>query len=123
MFKNYFKVAMRNLWKNKGYSAINILGLAIGLATCLLILIYVMDELSYDKFYKKSDRIYRVDADINFGGTHWILAVAPDPLAATLKNDFPQVEEAARFRDYGGIRIRKGNENLQENKVCRFHFV
>jgi len=117
MFKNYFKVAMRNLWKNKGYSAINILGLAIGLATCLLILIYVMDELSYDKFYKKSDRIYRVDADINFGGTHWILAVAPDPLAATLKNDFPQVEEAARFRDYGGIRIRKGNENLQENKV------
>ena len=108
---------MRNLWKNKGYSAINNLGLAIGLATCLLILIYVMDELSYDKFYKKADRIYRVDADINFGGTHWILAVAPDPLAATLKKDFPQVEEAARFRDYGGIRIKKGNENLQENKV------
>src|SRR6266705_4081173 len=76
-----------------------------------------MDELSYDKFYKHAHRIYSVDADINFGGTHWILAVAPDPLAATLKKDFPQVEEAARFRDYGGIRTKKRNENLQENKV------
>src|SRR5438552_18781003 len=104
MFRNYFKVAMRNLWKNKGYSAINILGLAIGLATCLLILIYVMDELSYDKFYKKSDRIYCVDADINFGGTHWIFAVAPDSLAANLKNSFPQVLIADRFMGTGGYR-------------------
>ncbi|MFN2439520.1 MAG: ABC transporter permease, partial [Chitinophagaceae bacterium] len=117
MFKNYLKIALRNLWKNKGYSTINIMGLAVGLATCLLILIYVVDELSYDKFNKKADRIYRVDGDINFGGTHWVLAVAPDPLGATLKKDFPQVEQYVRFRDYGGFRVKKGNENVQENRV------
>ena len=117
MFKNYFKVAFRNLWKNKGYSAINILGLAIGLATCLLIMVYVVDELSFDKFNKKADRIYRVDGDINFGGTHWILAVGPDPMGATLKKDFPQVEQFVRFRNYGGFRVKKGNENVQENSV------
>ncbi|MBD0333062.1 MAG: ABC transporter permease, partial [Chitinophagaceae bacterium] len=117
MLRNYFKTALRNLWKYKGYSAINILGLAIGLATCLLILIFVADELSYDKFNKKANRIYRIDGDINFGGTHWILAVAPDPLGATLKKDFPQVEQYVRFRDYGGFRVRKGNDNVQENKV------
>ena len=117
MLKNYFKVAMRNLWKNKGYSAINIFGLAIGLATCLLILIYVIDELSYDRFNKKADRIYRVDGDINFGGTHWVLAVAPDPLGPTLKKDFPQVEQYVRFRNYGGLLVRKDNQNVQEDKV------
>ena len=117
MFKNYFKVAMRNLWKNKGYSAINIFGLAIGLATCLLILIYVIDELSYDRYNKKADRIYRVDGDINFGGTHWILAVAPDPMGPTLKKDFPQVEQYVRFRNYGGLLVKKENQNVQEDKV------
>jgi len=117
MFKNYFKVAFRSLWKNKGYSAINTLGLAIGLATCLLILIYVMDELSYDRFNKKAERIYRVDPEINFGGTHFILAVGPDPLGATLKKDFPQVEQYVRFRNYGGFSVKKGNEIIPENNV------
>jgi putative ABC transport system permease protein len=117
MFRNYFKVAIRNLWKNKGYSAINIFGLAIGLATCLLILIFVTDELSYDRYNKKADRIYRVDGDINFGGMHHVLAVAPDPLGATLKKDFPQVEQYVRFRDYGGFRVKKGVENVQEQSV------
>lgn len=117
MIKNYLKVAFRNLWEHKSFSAINIFGLAVGIATCLLIIVFVMDELSYDKFNKKADRIYRVDGDINFGGTHFILAVAPDPMGATLKKDFPQVEQYVRFRDYGGFRVKKDNENLQENKV------
>lgn len=117
MFKNYFKVAFRNLWKNKGYSAINIFGLAIGLATCLLILIYVIDELSFDRFNKKADRIYRVDGDINFGGTHWVLAVAPDALGPALKKDFPQVEQYVRFRNYGGLLVKKENQNVQEGNV------
>ena len=117
MFRSYLKIAFRSLWKNKGYSAINILGLAIGLATCLLILIYVMDELNYDKFNKKADRIYRVDGEINFGGTHFILAVAPDPLGPTLKKDFPQVEQYVRFRNYGGFSVKKGNEIIPEANV------
>ncbi|PWT98469.1 MAG: cell division protein FtsX [Bacteroidetes bacterium] len=117
MLKNYLKTAIRNLWKNKGFSALNILGLSIGLATCLLITFYVIDELSFDRFNKKAERIYRVDADIQFGGNHFILAVAPEPLGPTLKREFPQVEQAARMRPYGSMLVRKGNVNLNEDKV------
>jgi putative ABC transport system permease protein len=117
MYKNYIKVAFRNLWKSKGFSAINIVGLAIGLATCLLIILYVLDELSFDRFHKKADRIYRVDGDIKFGGNHFILAVTSDPMGPTLKKDYPQVEQYVRFRNYGGILVRKGTENVQESKV------
>ncbi len=117
MFKNYVKVAMRNLWKNKGFSAINIIGLAVGIAVCLLITLYVTDELSYDKYNDKADRTYRVDGDIQFGGNHYILAVAPDPMGPTLKKDFPQVEHYTRFRNYGGFLVKKGAENVPEDKV------
>ncbi|MGH2646811.1 MAG: hypothetical protein ACRDE8_04555, partial [Ginsengibacter sp.] len=64
MFKNYFKTALRNLSKNKFYSSINIIGLAVGLATCLLIFLYVTDELNYDKYNANADRIYRVNNEI-----------------------------------------------------------
>jgi putative ABC transport system permease protein len=117
MIKSYFKIAFRSLWKNKGYSAINIFGLATGLATCLLIMLYVMDELSYDKYNEKADRIYRVDGDIQFGGNHFVLAVAQDPMGPTLKKDYPAVEQYTRFRGYGGFLVKKGNENLREDRV------
>jgi len=101
MIRNYFKVAFRNLWKNKGFTAINIIGLATGLTTCLLILFFVMDELSYDKYNTKLDRIYRIDNDIKFGGTHFILAVSPEPMGPAVKRDYPQVEQQVRMRNYG----------------------
>src|SRR6476660_1981733 len=109
MFKNYLKVALRNLWKNKAFSAINIIGLASGLAVCLLIVLYVVDELSYDKYNVNADRIYRVDADIYFNNTSAIFAVAPDPLAPALKRDFPEIEEIARVNYQGGILVKKDN--------------
>src|SRR5260221_13254829 len=102
MFRNYFKTALRNLWKNKGFSAINIIGLAIGLSTCLLILIYVMDELEYDRYNKNADRIYRLDGEIRFGGNHFILAVAPAPAGPAMRRDFPEGEKEVRFRNYSG---------------------
>ena len=117
MIKNYLKIAFRNLWNNKGFSAINIAGLAIGLATCLLMLFYVTDELNYDKYNEKADRIYRVDGDIQFGGNHFVLAVAPDPMGPALKRDFPQVEQYVRFRGYGGLLVKKGNQNINEERV------
>jgi putative ABC transport system permease protein len=117
MFKNYFRVAFRNLWKNKQFSAINILGLAIGLATCLLIMIYVLDELSYDRFNADAERIYRVDGDIRFGGTHYLIATVAAPVGPTLKQDYPEVEEVTRFRNYGGLLVRKGTLNIKEDKV------
>src|SRR5258707_14946986 len=98
MFQNYFKTALRNLWRNKGFSAINIIGLAVGLATCLLIVLYVMDELSYDKWNKKADRVYRLDAEIKFGGKHMFLAVAPPLAGPSMVQDYPEVVQFTRFR-------------------------
>jgi putative ABC transport system permease protein len=117
MFRNYFKTALRNLWKNKGFSAINIIGLAIGLSTCLLILIYVMDELSYDRYNKNADRIYRLDGEIKFGGNHFILAVAPAPAGPAMRQDFPEIEKEVRFRGYGGLLVKKGGQNIREESV------
>jgi putative ABC transport system permease protein len=117
MFRNYFKTAIRNLYKSKGFSAINIIGLACGLATCLLIILYVADELNYDHYNKKLSQIYRVDADIQFGGHHFDLASSPDPLGAALKSNFPQVKQYVRLRDHGGFLVKKGNQNIQEDRV------
>jgi len=91
MIKNYFKIAFRNLWKNKGYSAINIFGLAVGLATCLLIILYITDELGYDRFYKNSGRIYRINSDIQFGGGKLHMTQTSDMMGQLLKKDYPQV--------------------------------
>lgn len=119
MIKNYFKIAWRNLVKNKTFSFINIIGLASGLACFILIALYVADELSYDRFNEKAGRIYRINSDIVFGGNKLHLAVASDPMGAVLKKDYPQVEEFARFFTSGGSKlIKKGNEFIRENNVA-----
>jgi putative ABC transport system permease protein len=117
MIKNYIKTAFRSLMKNKGFTFINVFGLALGLATCLLIVFYVFDELSYDRYNEKADRIYRVNNDIKFGGNDKSYAVSPAPMAAALKADFPDVEYVTRFRDFGGFRVKKGAQNIQENNM------
>src|ERR1700729_1949973 len=114
MIKNFIKTAFRTLAKNKGFTAINILGLALGLATCLLIVFYVFDELSYDRYNTKADRIYRINNDIKFGGNTNSYAVSPAPLAAALKSDFPEIEQVVRFRNRGGFQVKKGNQEIEE---------
>lgn len=118
MLKNYFKIAFRNLWKSKGFTAINIAGLAIGLACFILISLYVVDELSYDKFYPNAENIYRVDADIKFGGNQLNLCVSSDPMGPTLKKDYPQVKEYTRiYASEGDKLVKKGNEYLDEKQI------
>src|SRR5579871_5169507 len=117
MFKNYLKVALRNLWKNKAFSAINIIGLSAGLAVCLLIVLYVVDELSYDKYTENANRIYRVDSDIFFNNKQFTSVNSPAPLAPTLLKDFPQVEQVVRLRNYGDILIKKDNQNIQNHNA------
>src|SRR6201990_602284 len=97
MIKNYIKTAFRGLMKNKGFTFINVFGLALGLTTCLLIVFYVFDELSFDKFNVNADRIYRINNNIKFGGADNSYAQSPAPTAAALKADFPEIEEVARF--------------------------
>jgi putative ABC transport system permease protein len=100
MIKNYFKIAFRNLTKNKAFSFINIFGLAVGLATCLLIMLYIIDESSYDKHHKDVERVFRVVSK-NPKGEGW--AAGPGPLAAGLKNDLPEVEQSARLLTFPDI--------------------
>src|SRR5436190_896780 len=112
MIKNYIKTSVRSLKKNKAFTAINVLGLTAGLATFLLILFYVTDELSYDRFNEKASRIYRVNADIKFGGNTSAYAISQPPLAAALRSTFPSIEKCGRIIPAQDLRFRKGNENI-----------
>jgi len=119
MIRNYFKIALRNLVNNKGFSAINIFGLAIGIACCLLITLYVTDELSYDRYHQKADRIYRLNLSVKFGGTEQAFATVSDMLGPVLKKDYPQVENYARLYDSGASLIKKAGtlNNIREEKI------
>ena len=117
MFINYLKTAWRNLIKNKGFTALNGLGLTLGIATCLLIVFYVFDELSYDRYNEKADRIYRINNLIKFGGNEGVYASSPAPIAQTIKNDFPEIEQTVRLQNAGRIRVKKGSGYIQENST------
>ena len=114
MLRNYLTVAFRNLWKHKFYSIINILGLAIGLACFLFILIFVKDELSYDQYHAKADRTYRVnfdgyafEQDLNF-------AVVGAPLGPTVLEEFPEIEQQCRFRERGDYSVKYEDQSYRE---------
>ena len=98
MIKNYFKVALRNLLRYKGYSILNIAGLSIGLACFTLIMIFVWNELSYDKHFTKSDQIYRIYAQIKTSNGMQVTAQTPPGWARYLKSDYPEIEEVTRFK-------------------------
>lgn len=122
MIKNYVKTAFRSLKKNKSFTAINVLGLSVGLATFLLIVFYVVDELNYDHYNTKAERIYRINLDVNLGGSLASYAAVASPMAATLQSDLPEVEKAVRLRQAafslpGKFYFKKGNENIQENNL------
>jgi putative ABC transport system permease protein len=117
MIKNYVKTAFRSLQKNKGFTAINVFGLALGLAACLLIVFYVVDELSYDNYNVNANRIYRVNEDLKLGDNKVQYAVCMAPLAQTLKTDFPDVENAVRLKKIGDMHVTKGTESILEDNA------
>jgi len=118
MLTNYLKVALRNLWKSKGFSAINIIGLASGLGVCLLIVLYVADELNYDRYNEKADRIYRLDADLYFNNTQFTAASSPGPLAPALVKEYPEFEQMVRFNRQGDVMVKKGNNFIQDHNLA-----
>lgn len=117
MRQKYIKIAYRNLTQSKVFSAITILGLALGLAVSLLSILYVADELRYDRFNRKADRIYRVNGNITYSQKESRIAVAPTPMAQTLKRDFPEVEEATRLGKYGSHLVKSDKLSIRENRV------
>lgn len=99
MLKNYIKIALRNLLRSKGFSIINISGLAIGMASALLILLWIQNELSFDRFYKKTDRTYLMYNRDKFDGELWSWNNTPKIMGPTLQTDYPEVENMARYNN------------------------
>lgn len=122
MLKNYLKIALRNLLKYKVYSFINVLGLAVGMASCILILLYVRDELSYDRHHEHAEQIYRVTREWfnSDGSTSLHLGHVAPPIGPLLKNDFPDILQMARINSGGNPLLRYQDQVFQEE---RFYFA
>jgi putative ABC transport system permease protein len=114
MFKNYFKIAWRNLLKNKAFSFINILGLSIGISVCFIIMLFVQDELSYDRFNVKADRTYRINFKASISGGKINESNVMPPVAQALKNDYAEVEDATRLRRYGRPKVMYGDKAFKD---------
>src|SRR6056297_1331363 len=115
MFKNYIKIAFRSLWKNKGYSALNIFGLAIGITCAAMILLWVEDEVGYDKNFAKQDVVYYVPTNQQYDG-EWrtFFEATPGPLAEVLKEEVPGVIGAARTKETD-LLFQVGNTSIKKN--------
>ena len=117
MLTNYLKIALRTLRKHKGYSMMNITGLAVGMACCLITLLYVRDESSYDRFHEHAERIYRVNAtSVNPEGDFYRTAIPP-PIAPALQAEYPEIEAVTRVAQTRRKLFRVGDEAYQENHI------
>ena len=120
MIKNYIKIAFRNITKHKLNSFLNTVGLSLGIACSLIIFFHVSDELSYEKFIPKADRIYRITINTKYGDTYRHWAVGPPPMGTLIINDIPEIEETTRFRKIGSLvfkhQSKAGSLNRFEEK-------
>ena len=115
MLKNYLRIALRNLLRHKGYSFINIIGLAVGIACCTFILLFVQDELSFEKNHSKAENIYRLTITIDNNGTTEKAGITSPPIAPQLKRDFPEVKQFVRLLSTGSQSLfRYGDKALYE---------
>ena len=120
MFWNYCKATLRNISRDKFYAAINIIGLTVGLAAFIFILLFVKDELTYDRYNEKHSRIYRVEADFHIGGKHEKFAIVPIPMGPAFKLEFPEVETFVRLYNAGNTHIRYQEKESYEDE---FYFA
>ncbi|MVM29123.1 FtsX-like permease family protein [Spirosoma sp. HMF4905] len=118
MLSNYLTIAFRNLWRHKAFTAINIIGLAVGLATCLLIVLFVLHELSYDRYYANADRMYRMTLYNRMGEKEYNFAYTSEPAGQALLHDCPGVEAVTRLRDDGAMLVKNGQETFKEENVA-----
>ncbi|EAQ49804.1 ABC transporter permease [Leeuwenhoekiella blandensis] len=115
MLKNYFKIAFRNLWRHKGFSILNIGGLAVGMAAAFLIMLYVGFELSYDTMFPKKERIYMLVSDIKTPSDSYQIPVIDWSVLEKITPRFPEIETSTRIMDLS-LSIQKGTENFQEKR-------
>src|SRR4051794_28113574 len=112
MLRNFFKVAYRNLLRNKGFSAINIIGLAIGMGAAILILLWIQDEVSFDRFHENRNRIYEVWNRVPMNGVLSCWNSVPAPLARALEKDIPGVERAVRVNPNNKLLFSVGDTRI-----------
>ena len=118
MIRNYFKIAWRSLWKNKGYSAINIFGLTIGLSAGIFIFLWVVDELSYDKFHSNTNRIFKVFINSKYpDGRIETYPATPAKLKDVIKNEVPEVELAAQYSMESELLVKHEDNGFNENGI------
>lgn len=117
MFKNYFLVAIRNMNKHKFFSAINIFGMTTGITACMLIFLFISDELSYDRFHAKAEHMYRVNLLGKISGQDIYTSTTCPPMAAALVAEIPEIEEATRIDSYGQSSIKYGDISFIEDKM------
>ena len=116
MFRNFFRITLRNIIRQKVYSIINIAGLAIGIACSIIITAFILHELSYDKFHEKADRIFRLILDGKIGEEEMLSAWTPVPAAAALVEEFPEVIDATRLEEWDNMLIRYEDKTFLEDK-------
>ena len=114
MLKNYFTIAVRNLLRHKGYTLINIIGLAVGMACCTLIMLYVQDELSFDTHHRQAPNIYRLTIEMNTNGTMEKAGVTSPPIAPELQKNFPEIKKVVRFSNPLRNLIKKDETSYYE---------
>jgi putative ABC transport system permease protein len=117
VLRNYIIVVLRSIRRQAGYSFINIIGLAIGMACCLLITLWVFDELSFDRFHENASQLYRVEENQFYSGRVYHVTVTPYPLAPVLKEEIPEIVEATRRVYSGGQLFRYGDKSFYEDMV------
>ena len=117
MLRNLLKTAFRNIVRDTGYSLINVLGLTIGITSSIFLLLYVLDELSYDKFHSNGDHIYRVITNITEVDDEFTWVVAQIPFGPTVKDKYPEVEEYVRFIGLGRTLFKKDDFKFYEEEI------
>ncbi|MCJ7690404.1 MAG: ABC transporter permease, partial [Clostridiaceae bacterium] len=118
MLKSYIKVAIRNLLRYKVYSIINIVGLALGITSTILLALFVQNELTYDNYYPESEMMYRVTSEFKMNDQEYTSAVVAPVLAEVSLAEIPEIKKTARFRVSGNSIVKYNNISFDENKIC-----
>jgi len=116
MLQNLIKTALRNILKDFGYSSLNIIGLTLGISSALFLIVYVADEISYDRYHEKADRIYRVSSHIREADDEFTWIVAQIPFAPQVVKDYPEIQAAVRFINFNRAPFKyNGKEFVEDN--------
>ncbi|WP_034923303.1 ABC transporter permease, partial [Candidatus Accumulibacter vicinus] len=117
MLKNYLLVAFRNISRQKFYAFLNVMGLTVGIASCLFITMYVKDEISYDRMHPDADRMYRVNLDAKLAAQEIAVAVSCPPMAAALIQEVPEVESVVRVQQNGSVVMKYEDKAFTQERV------